>query len=224
MPGVTVGRLASGILVPEVRSYLVEGSQTIYAGDWVVLVDNTNAQRVKKLTSTEITADYTETNVKGILGIAAHDIKTDADGNVSQIVPSTVESGARATYALPSYASGIDTASNITGGSTPDKGNARLNVILANDTTEFLIRAAGAADANVTITQAYIGTTAGIQITDTIDFKADLGETSGNGSCLIITGVDETDPNFNVSSNDCRIFVKVKRALQQDYTGLLWTT
>jgi hypothetical protein len=211
---------------PEIRSYLVEASQTIYANDIVVLVDDSVAQRVKKLSQTEITADYAEGGTtKGLLGIAMHNIVTDANGLVSQLVPSTIADGANAIYPLPSYASGIDRDYTITGGTTPDKGNARLNVMLFNNWTEFLMECALGSNAAVTMTQAYVGLTAAIQIRNTVDFALEVDDNSGTDSPMLITGLMETDPNFGVSATTKnRAFVKLLATHQQGINGALWTT
>lgn len=209
------------------RAYLVEASQTIYAGDIVVLVQeasNYNQPRVKKLTQTEITADYTETTIKGILGWATHSIKTDSSGNVTQLTPSTIAGGSHAVYALPGYAEGIARMPGVSEGSeAEDKGNALLNVAIFDGATEVLMQAALGSDAVATVDVTYVGTTAGIQITDTINFKLDLGDTSGDDSCFIITAVEPTEPTYATSSKVTRVWARLKPTLRQIDTGLLWT-
>ena len=235
MPGSTLARVASG-MAPQIGYYAVEASQTIYAGDWVVLVReaaNYNTPRVKKLTQVEITANFTETTVKGVLGIAMYDISTAADGTVTQLTPSTVDSGSRATYALTSVGSGLTRATLTEGSATLDKGRTMLGVILANDSTAFWIRAATNSGtdavpvlANATVTQAFEGAGSGIQVSG-VDFLADLTENSfaaDAGALFVVAKVNSADPNFNAASTACRIMVRVVPSMQQYNNGGLWTT
>lgn len=235
MPGSSLARVAQGKMAPQVGYYPVEASQTIYAGDWVVLVKeaaNYNTPRVKKLTQTEITANFTETTAKGVLGIAMYDITTSSDGTVTALSPSTVDSGSRATYALASVGSGLPKATLTEGSDAGDKGKTMLGVIIANDWTEFWIRAAtnSGSDAsptlaNATVTQSYEGAASGIQVSSA-DFYADLSESvvaSDAGALFVVTRVNSADPNFNTASTACRIMVRVIPAMQQYNNGGLWT-
>lgn len=227
MPGI-YGWRTNGRLNLEVHRYLVEASQTIYAGDIVVLAQeasNYNQPRARKLHADDITADYTETTIRGILGFAMHDIKTNSSGEVETITSSNVAWGAGVTYALPGYAAGIAAASGVSEGSeAEDKGSAYLSVAVFNNDTEVLMQAAGASDTVATVDVTYIGTTAGIQITDTVNFKLDLGDTSGDDSCFIITDVKETEPTYATSSKVTKVWCRVKSTLQQYGTGLVYAT
>lgn len=231
MPGI-YGWRTNGVMNLEIRPYLVEASQTIYAGDLVVLVkeaSNYNQARVKKLTQTEISADYTDTTVRGILGWATHDIVTTSTGAISQLVPSTIAGGSNAIYALPGYAEGIARMSGVSEGSeAEDKGNALLNVALFNNNTEVLMRACTSSDdttANsdtaATVDVTYLGVSAGVQIVDSsLNFALNLSDTGGDDSCFIITGVEPNEPTYATSSKLTKVWAKLKPTLQQQVTGI----
>jgi hypothetical protein len=235
MPGSRLAQVASGKMAAHVQYYPVEASQTIYAGDWVVLVkeaSNYNTPRLKKVTQTEITANFTETAAKGVIGVAMYDIVTSSDGTVTQLTPSTVDSGSRATYALPSVGSGLQKATLTEGSEVEDKGKTMLGVYIADDNTEFWIRGAtnSGSDAsptlaNATINQSYVGAASGIQISG-VDFYADLTENapaSDPGAIFVVSGVNTADPNYNQASTVCWIKVRVIPAMQQFNNGTLWT-
>lgn len=197
------------------RSYDVDVSQTISAGDIVVLNNANSTVRVCKLTTTMIGAHYTNTSVAGLLGVAKHDVKTDSTGAPvgSVTPPSTVAAGAAPTYPLPSYASGIDT--------DPVTGNARLEVQVFNSDSEFFIRAQASGNAAVTVSSTKIGLPIGIQIYNTVDFASNE---SATGSDVVgeVTMVNETDPFFNTSSAQCKYLFSVKPAYQQYLTGIYY--
>jgi len=197
------------------RSYDVDVSQTISAGDIVVLNNANSTVRVCKLTSTMIAASFTNTSVAGLLGVAKHDVKTDSAGApVGGVTPpSTVAAGAAPQYPLPSYAAGIDT--------DPVTGNARLLVQVFNDDSEFYIRAQASGNAAVTVSSTKIGHTIGIQTYNTVDFAAN--ESSVTADIVgEVTAVNETDPFFNVSSTQCKYLFSVKPAYQQYLTGIFY--
>lgn len=240
MPGTSIGWFDSGHIAPEVGYYAVEASQTIFKGDWLVLVQeasNYNTPRVKKVTSVEIAGDVTggdaatafsedvssATVIKGILGIALADVVTDSAGVVSAISPSTIAANARATYAFPTISSGLPLLDLTEGSEAEDKGKSRLPVAIANDWTAFKMKIAAAADGVVTLTTSFVGRSYGIQIANTIDFKVSTGETA-NDAIFQIVAVDETSPYYNTSSINSQVYVKVKQAYQQARLGLLWLT
>lgn len=230
MPGTQIGYFDAGHIAPEVGYYAVEGSQTIYKGDWLVLVQeatNYNTPRVKKVTSTEITGDggvafaVATTTIRGILGIALADVVTDSAGVISAITPSTVSALARATYAFPTISNGLPQLDLTEGSEAEDKGKARLPVALANDWTAFKMKIAAASDAVVTLTTSFIGRYYGIQIANTIDFKVSTGETTTDAIFQIVA-VDETSPYYNTSSINSQVFVKVRQDYQQARLGIPW--
>ena len=232
MPGTQVGWFDSGHIAPEVGYYAIEASQTIYKGDWLVLVQeatNYNTPRVKKVTSTEITGDggvaFAEatTTIRGILGIALADAVTDSAGVVTAITPSTVDALARATFALPTISAALPPLILTEGSEAEDKGKARLPVALANDWTAFKKNSAAASDAAVTLNTSFIGRYYGIQIANTIDFKVSTGETTTDAIFQIVA-VDETSPYYNTSSINSQVFVKVRSAYQQARLGVPWAT
>src|SRR5579871_5417158 len=208
MPGIKVGRFSSSLMYPNTRDYLVAAAQTIYAGDWVVLSGANSTTRVRKLTSTDIGNNYTESAVvKGILGMALHDVATDSNGFATiQITPATVAGGVTPVYPLPSYAAGIDP--------DPQTGIARLVVALALTDVDFLVRYAGASNAAATVTPAVVDTQVGFQVANTIDFRINSGA-SGAGLCAIVVGTDEQDKNYNTSSTECFVFTRILPAYQQ---------
>lgn len=229
MPGI-YGWRTSGRMNLDIRPYLVEASQTIYAGDLLVLVkeaSNYNQPRVKKLTQTEITASYSETQIKGILGWATESIKTDSSGNVTQLTPSTVAGGASAVYALPGYSEGLSRLEGVSEGSeAEDKGNAVVMVALFDGSTEVLMQIAAASDAAITTDVTYLGTSAGIQITDTINFKLDTTTPTNQydtNACFVITGVETTEPTYATSSKVTKVWARLKPGVRQIETGLTWS-
>lgn len=230
MPGTSLGWFDSGHIAPEVAYYAMEASQTIYKGDWLVLVQeatNYNTPRVKKVTSTEITGDggvaFAEatTTIRGILGIALADAVTDSAGVVTAISPSTIAANARATYAFSTISAGLPLLDLTEGSEAEDKGKSRLPVALANDWTAFKMKIAAASDAVVTLTSSFIHRIYGIQITNTIDFKVSTGEVTTD-AIFEIVGVDETNPYYNTSSINAQVFVKVRAAYQQARLGVAW--
>lgn len=215
MQSVQYARSAGGKQAPNMRSFLVAASMTIYAGDLVVLADGgTGGNRVRKLTATDISNHYTETSLKGILGVAANTVITNASGHaVTQPAPSGVAGGAYPIFPIPTTPAGMQV--------DPDTGVAKLRVILADDDTIFRIRMQGASNAAVTFNQDYIGEGTGFQVYNTNDFAANVAAT-GTDIAAVIVGVSETDPNFNVSSAVCWGFVRIKPTYQQLMTGLTY--
>ena len=215
MPGVILAQLGPARNSPYVVDYPVGNSQTIYAGDWVVLSGAGSTTRVRKLTSTDITNNYTEsTVVKGILGMAMNDVITDSSGRaVSQMPVSGVHPQSQPIYTIPTTPAGFQ--------NEPTTGAARLRVAIADDETIFAIRMQGASNAAVTFNQSFQGKECGIQIFSTINFAANTSA-AGPAACLVIAGVMEMDPNFNVSSTQCYGLVRVKPAYQQFNLGVLY--
>jgi len=198
-------------------SYDVAVSMTINAGDPVVLTNAGGTTRVRKLTSTDITNHYTNTSIAGILGSACHDIKTDSNGYpvLSNDPPSTVNASAGVIYPLPNYASGIDV--------DPVTGNGRLMVQIADDNTEFYLRAATTANAAVTVTSTKVGIPVGMQVANTTEFRSNEAAT-GSDICGVVSGVIETDPKFNASSAECKYRVRILPTYQQYLTGIFYAS
>lgn len=215
MPGVFVAQLGPARDAPNVLDYPVANNQTIYAGDWVVLSGAGGTTRVRKLTSTDITNNYTEaTVVKGLLGIAMNDVITDASGRaVAQMPIPNVHPQSQPIFTIPTTPAGFP--------HEPTTGAARLRVIVADAETVFAIRMRGASNAAITFNQSFQGKEAGLQIFNTIDFAANTAST-GAAAALVINGVLEMDPNFNVSSTNCFGLVQVKPAYQQIRLGVLY--
>lgn len=215
MPGVFLAQLGPARNSPFVVDYPVANNQTIYAGDWVVLAGTGGTTRVRKLTATDITNNYTEsTVVKGILGMAMNDVITDASGRaVAQMPIPDVHPQSQPIFTIPTTPAGFQ--------NEPTTGAARLRVVIADSETIFAIRMRGASNAAITFNQSFQGLSAGIQIFSTINYAANTGST-GAAACLVIAGVMELDPNFNTSSTQCFGLVRVKPAYQQYQLGVLY--
>lgn len=196
-------------------AYDVDVSQTIQPGNLVVLNNANSTVRVCNLTSTMIAAHFTNTSVAGILGVACYDVKTDANGApVGTLVPpSTVDAGAGITYKLQNTAAGLQR--------DPVTGNAKLVVQICDDNTEFSIRAQTTSNAAVTVSSTKVGKLIGIQTYLTTEFASNEAAT-GTDLCAVVTSVNETDPNFNVSSTQCRYNFRVLPAYQQYLTGIYY--
>lgn len=215
MAGFNYGRAPFNQAAASSRQYIVGLSQQIVAGDVVVLTGVGGVTRVRKLTAADITNNFTESAViKGILGIAAYDVATDANGVLTvPATPSYIAGGTRIILPLPSYGAGIDV--------DPVSGSPRLSVFLADASNEFLARVAGAANAAVTVNSALQEIGVGIQVVNTTDFNLNTAAT-GAGICAFISGMDEQDINFNVNSVQCRAFVRFLPAYQQSNTNVLY--
>ena len=187
------GRGQGNNYYPTTRYYDIAASQTIVAGDLVVLSGASSTTRVRKLTSTDISNNYTEsTVVKGILGISLADAKTDTNGvALSPITPSYVNAGDRAIYPVPNYAASLKT--------DPVSGTSKLPIAIFDDLFEFFALYQGASNAAATVTPAVRDSLVGFQIYNTSDFAINSGA-SGAGLCAIVTDVNEMDPNYNTSS------------------------
>lgn len=194
--------------------YDVAPSQTIKAGDPVVLTSASSTVRVCKLTSTMIGNHLTNTSVAGILGTACHDISTDASGNLlATTPPSTVNANTAPTYPLGSYAAGLSL--------DPVTNGGRLIVQIATDDTEFYIRDQAGSNAAVTVTSTKVSKPVGIQTYQTTEFAANESAT-GSDIFAVISQVIETDPNYNVSSTECKVMIRILPAYQQYTTGIYY--
>jgi hypothetical protein len=208
--------LGRGRIIP----YPIANSQTIRRGDWVVLVDG-SPNVVRKLTSADIAANYTETAViKGVLGMAMHDATTDANGYASgQINPTGVASNANAVYGLPTFASGIH--------ADIPSGRALLNVCIADNFTDFIILVQAPANAAVTGTAVsnLVNEAVGLQVYNTIDFA--VSTTSSTDRLLTITQFPLPNGlNNTLSTSSATMWYAAVRVLpgyQQFALGRVWT-
>lgn len=212
-----VASFTGGHAVPDIGYYTVGKSQTIGQGDLVVLATEgtTNITVVRKLTASDISAHYTNTNVAGVLGIAACAIVTDANGVASaQNAPSSVAFGAYPMFSIPNVPASIP-------GDAANSGRPMLPVIRANDWTEFRIKCQGTSNAAVTVDPDLLGDAIGLQVYATTDFAADTSA-SGSDLCAVVSRLDELDPYYNTSSALCHVYIKIKPAYQQALTGVTY--
>ena len=226
----------SGVGTPACVPYIVGKSQTIRAGDWVVLaVETTTSYRVvRKLAFADaITADYTDSTVRGVLGIAAYSCTTDASGYaLSQpTMPTTgsltASASASPIYRVPQIAAAlpIDKAT----------GRYQIMVYVASEETIFMGAARTAAVGAVTITKsAYDEATCGIwgvvaagTIWATGENTVDFGiatDSSGAEICGKIVRINMADPAYNTSSTKCIVGMTVLPTYSQYRTSLAYAS
>lgn len=211
MSGVKKWRTNTGKL--EIRPYFVRVSQDMVWGDIVCLCTNTLTPRIKLATDTELQ----ETTPKGILGFVVEDFKNDANGQVVQSVPSTVETGAAVVHPIPSYSRIMSRGSQALSGSTPDIGNYQVHVAVFTDDLEIMLDVTTGGSA-YTVTQANRGIAYGIKYTGgryVIDIAVTTTTAAGT-----ITEVDTSQKNFNTSATtENGVWYRIKPGFQQANNG-----
>lgn len=212
MSGVKNWRVKDG--EPNIRPFFVRASTDAVWGDIAVLWDDTLAQRIAKATASEIDFQNATPAVAGIMGFFWEDLKLDADGQIAQTTPSTVEPGAAVTYPIASFSRLMHRASQPLSGTTPDKGNYQAQICVFDNNIEVLLDVCNNGAAT-TVTQALQWNDFGL-ILDGTQFKVDVNVTSGDAAGLIVTEVDTSQPNFNVSAEvNNAVWVRVKPTHQQ---------
>lgn len=214
MAGVKAWRKPDGM--PLIRPYFVTAGETYNWGDLVVLKDYTVADRVLLATNTEL-----QSSTNGWLGFVWTPMSTDANGNLTQDIPSTVETGAAVIHPVPSASRIMHRASQALAGSTPDIGNHQIQICIFNDDLEVLMDVCSNSAAT-TVSQIIQGFDFGL-IKDAGDsaYKVDVNNTTQNGA--VIVEVDTTQSNFNASAdNNNAVWIRIKQAYQQFQSGLLY--
>jgi hypothetical protein len=212
MAGVKAWRSRTGAQ-PLVLPYFARVSQTLVWGDIVCLCSNTLTPRIKAATDTELQ----ETTPKGILGFVWQDFANDANGQLVQSVPSTVETGAAVIHPVPNYSRIAARGSQPLSGSTPDIGNYEVQVCVFTDDIEVLLDVRTGTSA-YQVTQANRGIAYGLKYSGGIYF-IDIAVTT-TAAAGVITEVDTQQPNFNVSAtHDNAVWYKIRPAFQQHVNG-----
>ncbi len=186
---------SAGDGAPEIAYYPVAASQTIKAGDIVVLkADGT----VRIATNTEATATTGERfGTHGILGFAAHAITTDANGRATGVLyPSNVDPNAVPVTPVPQYAMGVD-------GSPSTR--SLLGVFLATEESEFRARVTNNGG-NYTVTESIIGAQFGFRIAS--GNVVELDSNNANNKIAVITAIDKDQPTYGTAST--RTFVRFR--------------
>jgi len=211
------GRNDSPLGNPVVRPYDLAVSQSINPGDWTVLTNAASHIRVRKLTSTDISAHFeVSSNIAGVLGIAMFSAYTDANGYaIVNAAPANVAGGAFPLLPLPTYASSLWT--------DPVNALPFLEVAVSLGGASFIMRAQTTSNAAVTVGPDTITHTTGIQTYNTTDFAWNFGATSTD-ICGFISGLLQQDPNYNVSSTQCLVEGKILNAYNQYTTGYFYAS
>lgn len=219
----------SGLGTPRVESFIVGKSQTLRAGDIVVLATEatTSYNVVRKLTY----SDYTASSFgSGALGVVAYTAVTDSSGNaLTQPTPSTatgltVPAGSIPIYRVPQMAAALPT--------DPATGRMRVMVYVFEPGTMFwgALRTAYNDLSAVTVTEsAYKGVGCGLwgqlstngliwsSTTDCKDFGPALGGTYGK-----IMAINTADRNYNTSSTQCLVGFSMLAAYCQYTTAAVY--
>lgn len=216
-----------GLGTPTAVPFIIGKSQTLHAGDWVVLAteSGTSYTVIRQLTYADaVTADYTSTSVRGVLGIMAHSAVTDSSGfALSQPVPPTTGSltasaAASPIMRVPQMAAALPV--------DPATGRYQGIVYVAEPGTLFWGAARTTAVGAVTMTKsAYEGSTCGLwgmlatgvvwaSTTNCVDYGV---ATDSAGAEIVgkILEVNTADRYYNTSSTQCMVGMSVLDAYCQ---------
>ena len=212
MSGVKAWRTRHG--VPLIDHKPLRVSQTIVWGDIMVLGANTLVNRLVLATDA-----YLEDIAKGLWGFAWHDITVDANGALTQTIPSTVETAAAVIHPIPSFSRLMHRLSQPLIGTTPDIGNIEMQVCVFTDDLEVLMDVSSS-EGVATVTQAIVGEFYGL-VNDGGVYKVDLATAASVTEAAVqVMEVDTTQTNFNVSAEtNNAVWVRVRAAAQQYNNG-----
>ncbi len=232
MPGFRVYSSEKMLAPNEHPSGVVGISQTIFAGDPVVMtnkasiatLNSVNMPSFRSLLQADITALYKEgTAVVGITGVAAHSVKTDANAIASSQPPTVVTTaGPIPIYPAPSVSSVLEPEYT--------QGRARMRVQLFDQNSII----GGWLWENTTITDALVGTRVGILISTIGGVPFYFWSTGAATTIGVIARVNQQDPMYNQAAaantqnttHNPRgeVLVNVDPAYQQFYTNQVYAT
>jgi hypothetical protein len=157
-----VGRSVQSLGQQQVNAFLLAANQTINVGDPMVMTNVSGANRLRKLTAADVTANLSVSgSVAGIWGIAIATAVTDANGfSGGSNPPSGVSAGAYPIFPLPNYSDSIDV--------DPVTGVSRIGVAMASNKFDVRAATSGTVTGNTSNTSATLTITAvstGISLT-----------------------------------------------------------
>lgn len=202
MSGFSFAWRRSGLPVPSVGEALIGKSTTIYAGDVLILTNNstyTGTTTAQILVVRPLLSGDTIATTAGILGVALFDISTDSSAKLQDVTsPVSVDTRGKVDTSII-YTNDLPT--------DPDSGYLRIPVALFDEENVF-----GALTASNNIADYYamlrnVGITASSAAVGTAGTHTlNLAAASAN-SPLKVVGVDSEHEQFNSANGGGRLFV-----------------